>query len=443
MVQARPEPSYSRTYLTRRNYNRPSLLRKFRNNTEKDMSKAKSLAPEPGTDDDPVSSSDEGGSDNISSPDAEETGAEMNPGGKRKTLAEKLASNNDDNGNKSDTKKRRSPRSRKDPSSSRRKHDKTKKAMKTEAQKSPKRTFMSTVDADSDNDNEWFFSSSQNTKRSRSFYHGSQSGGRRALRSSATSSIKAKTVKKEPAIKEEEEKEKDTRGDGDDDGSDRGFKVPRSIDLGSPSPKVRKSRTNEARSNSSHDSLTARDNAQLFDIGVDESSLSSPLSSTSQFNLESLELTEEEKALAAQIESSDSESLCPMCKQKVDPDLLGQFMLQPKRRLREQQRFCNSHKQDSDRQEWKNRGYPTINWKSFDKRISRHFRDLEKVLVPDSSSYYRSILDESMKTGKARFFRLSLIGDGLETISCGYYGSRGASKMYFNPSSPYAPCAQG
>lgn len=110
--------------------------------------------------------------------------------------------------------------------------------------------------------------------------------------------------------------------------------------------------------------------------------------------------------------------------------MLMLFEAQPKQRLREQQQFCASHQQDTAEREWEAQGYPDINWETFDERVQKHFPDLEQILVPDCFSYYRNILDENLKSGKAKNFRLTLDGDGLETISCGYYGTRGAAKMY-------------
>lgn len=123
------------------------------------------------------------------------------------------------------------------------------------------------------------------------------------------------------------------------------------------------------------------------------------------------------------------ESLCPMCKKEVDPELLKAFRAQPKQRVREQQEFCASHQQNTAEKEWESQGYPTIDWDTFDKRVQKHFSALEKLLVPDCSSYYRNILDTALKSGKAQNFRLTLAGDGLETMSCGYYGTKGSGKM--------------
>ncbi|OQD75220.1 hypothetical protein PENDEC_c008G02836 [Penicillium decumbens] len=122
-------------------------------------------------------------------------------------------------------------------------------------------------------------------------------------------------------------------------------------------------------------------------------------------------------------------SLCPMCKEEVDPELLMRFEAQPKQRIREQQQFCASHKQNAAEKEWQAQGYPEINWDTFDERIQKHFPNLEKLLVPDCTSYYRNILDTTLKSGQAKNFRLTLAGEGIETISCGYYGTKGAGKL--------------
>ncbi|KAL2871067.1 RTC4 family protein [Aspergillus lucknowensis] len=123
------------------------------------------------------------------------------------------------------------------------------------------------------------------------------------------------------------------------------------------------------------------------------------------------------------------EYLCPMCKESVDPGLLIMFRAQPRQRIRDQQVFCDSHKQSSAEKVWKEKGYPTIDWEGFDERIQSHFDDLEKIMVPDSGSYYWNVLDTTLKSGKAKNFRLTLDGDGLEMMSCGYYGTRGSGKM--------------
>lgn len=124
-----------------------------------------------------------------------------------------------------------------------------------------------------------------------------------------------------------------------------------------------------------------------------------------------------------------AEYLCPMCKEPVEPELLIKFQAQPRQRIRDQYVFCESHKKPAMEKEWEEKGYPTIDWGRLDERLEAHFDELEKLIVPESSSYYRNVLDTTIKSGKAKNFRLTLAGDALETISCGYYGTRGSGRM--------------
>ncbi|PTU20570.1 hypothetical protein P175DRAFT_0478522 [Aspergillus ochraceoroseus IBT 24754] len=161
--------------------------------------------------------------------------------------------------------------------------------------------------------------------------------------------------------------------------------------------------------------------SSAFDIEIHDSDDDSPLSSA--VSCASLEEFVNEC-------SRKTQYLCPMCKEPVAPALLVKFQAQPRQRIRDQQVFCESHKKSSAEKEWEEKGYPTIDWENFHERIRTHFDDLEKrILVPDSPSYYRNVLDTALKSGQAKNFRLTLSGDVLETISCGYYGTRGSGKM--------------
>ena len=116
-----------------------------------------------------------------------------------------------------------------------------------------------------------------------------------------------------------------------------------------------------------------------------------------------------------------------MCKVEVDPEMLILFEAQPKQLIREQQQFCASHLRHTATKEWEAQGYPEIDWDTIDERIQKHFPEMERLLTPGCSSYYRNILDTAQKAGKS--LRLTLAGDGIEVISCGYYGTKGAQKM--------------
>ncbi|RHZ66391.1 RTC4 family protein [Aspergillus thermomutatus] len=183
---------------------------------------------------------------------------------------------------------------------------------------------------------------------------------------------------------------------------------------------------------SSSSGVTSSAQISHFFDSDDDGSSGTSLSSVPENLLE--EFSQMEDVLLSDMDDSGNAelepSLCPWCKKAVDPDALRKFRAQPKQRIREQQRFCELHQKETAEKEWKERGYPDIDWDTFDERISGHFDDLDKILVPESTSYYRNVLDTMLKSGKAKNFRLTFAGDALETICCGYYGTRGANKMY-------------
>ncbi|PYH43293.1 RTC4 family protein [Aspergillus saccharolyticus JOP 1030-1] len=173
---------------------------------------------------------------------------------------------------------------------------------------------------------------------------------------------------------------------------------------------------------------SARDIISL-NLDDSDSSSSTALSSASSTLLEELARFDE-SLLGSEDEWNTLEpSLCPWCKESVPRELLRRFQAQPKQRMREQRRFCESHKHTAVEREWREKGYPTINWEAFEQRIEPHLESLDRILEPESSSFYRNILDTKLKSGEAKNFRLDMHGEGLEDISCGYYGTRGATKM--------------
>lgn len=161
--------------------------------------------------------------------------------------------------------------------------------------------------------------------------------------------------------------------------------------------------------------------SQTGDGAVYNSGADSPLSTTSSSFFKGMEVDKEP--------SPPPKSLCPMCKVEVDPEILAEFKSQPNQRIREQQQFCESHKVRSALQQWEQRKYPTIAWDQFETRVQSLFPALEKLLVPDAPSYYRNTLDGILASGKAKNFRLTIDGKALEVITCGYYGTKGASLM--------------
>ncbi|KAL4780884.1 RTC4-like domain-containing protein [Aspergillus varians] len=300
----------------------------------------------------------------------------------RKTLEEKLAENNDNNNKKKKTKNLKSPGS---------------------SRKRKSEAMLSSSPETRDQQMMWNAWSQQGHKR-RSYSYGSKF--RKTPTSSmaeshppssvpqAKSSLTSFSQQADSPDEDKEEEENEESGEN-------GFKVPRDFDSRPP--------------------------ALSQDHEVPDSDDDSPLSSAISCNSSS------DILMKGGDDSEDvepAEYLCPMCKAPVEPGLLITFQAQPRQRIRDQYIFCESHKKSSVEKMWKDRGYPTIDWEKFNERIESHFNELEKLMVPDnSSSYYRNVLDTTLKSGKAKNFRLTLSGDDLEKISCGYYGTRGSERM--------------
>ncbi|PLB55163.1 hypothetical protein P170DRAFT_461093 [Aspergillus steynii IBT 23096] len=425
--QPKPDSSYASNRITRRNGPKESLLSSFKGsnkNAKKDEAPPK---PEPATDDEPISSSDED-----TKPDPEsESEDEVTPRGSGEKLEDKMAKISP----KSD-RKLPSPRSVKAPA-------KSKFGGATRKRASTGSAIQSKDDADDDLFPMW--ASSQPSKRRKvagyiskgswqSDNHIRAPGPSQASTKSETPRESARTTKskaKQKAVTTSAKKEKAQKHE---------FKVPKGVDMDSPSP----SSTTRSRpefkappfppdgiSSSSFATSSAREPPTL-DFDDDDSPLSTPLSSASSTLMQQFaDLDDEMLAVKDELEESEPKEgfFCPMCKQAVDPELLIRFQAQPRQRIRDQQRFCESHKQQSAETEWQQKGYPSIDWDKFDDRIAGHFDYIDTLLVSESPSYFRNILDTVLKSGKAKNFKLTLSGDGLETISCGYYGTRGADIM--------------
>ncbi|KAJ9267673.1 hypothetical protein DTO021C3_7318 [Paecilomyces variotii] len=478
VTRAKPEASFASTRLTRSNYYGPPLLSqvggkkvredsKYGKGPDPEKESGEKRVFEPATDDEPLSSSDEAES-SAESLDYGKTKSLEGKGNRsaQKSLEEKLADEDAATG----TGNRASPRKNNGRSTAVDSlRDGSRKSTRQHRRQSPKRTFSDLIGTDDEEDELFpsFMSSSQASKRRRNIGY----GGLKNVHTGSSFKVPASSMlessqqeapspgfKKPAEMPNLDEPTKDTTSEEE----NSGFKVPMEIEIASPQMKKGKKKgtkrdakptfkippgstehdvvshsspsrefkhplpfPNDGISSSSLATSSAKD--RLFDLDDDNSSLGSLSSVESDLLLDDQDKT----VLASQhaVPEPSDEALCPMCKQRVDRDVLLDFLAQPKQRVRDQERFCESHRKESAEQEWRDKGYPTIDWEGFDERIRGHFAALEKILTPDCHSFYRNILDGEMKSGKAKNFRLSLAGEGLENMSCGYYGSKGAGKM--------------
>ncbi|SPQ17896.1 d5bcff9f-98a4-4caf-ac41-dca466338caa [Thermothielavioides terrestris] len=90
-------------------------------------------------------------------------------------------------------------------------------------------------------------------------------------------------------------------------------------------------------------------------------------------------------------------------------------------------KFCQDHKRRSARETWIQKGYPDIDWRRLDERISRHYGFLRKILEDGMDSHYVDVFQDTVRAGKNRtLFRSDA------NLTPGYYGIRGLRAMSEN-----------
>ncbi len=124
-------------------------------------------------------------------------------------------------------------------------------------------------------------------------------------------------------------------------------------------------------------------------------------------------------------------STCPLCKEIVDNIFLEGFTKKGRLRMSEQYKFCTAHRRRTAEEEWKTKGYPTIDWPFLHKLVKIHREAMDEILKGERFSYYRNVYEDFLKREKHKTLQQSLIqGSGIEDFSPGYYGGRGKRIMY-------------
>lgn len=127
-------------------------------------------------------------------------------------------------------------------------------------------------------------------------------------------------------------------------------------------------------------------------------------------------------------------AVCPVCKDQVDRELLEEFNNGKRLRSRQQFRFCKAHKTQSARSEWAAKGFPEIDWSNFDRRLQKYHPIIDDIVKGTRASFYRNAAEDRMNQSKV--MTVQQIWDdtaGVDGVSPGYYGSRGARVMYVSP----------
>ena len=124
-------------------------------------------------------------------------------------------------------------------------------------------------------------------------------------------------------------------------------------------------------------------------------------------------------------------ALCPVCKVPVDRTFLEEFNNGNALRYRQQTQFCKAHKIRDAEVEWKDKGYPNIDWAQFDKRIQEYHPIIEDILAGRKTSFYRNVYEDLISKRQMKSLGAELRDTAvMEGRLPGYYGTRGARALY-------------
>ena len=128
---------------------------------------------------------------------------------------------------------------------------------------------------------------------------------------------------------------------------------------------------------------------------------------------------------------SQSTATCPLCKEPVDKSFLKEYAAGKRLNIRQQAWFCKAHQIRTANAEWREKGYPDIDWLHFNDRLLSYHSAIDNILQGRRLSYYRNAFEDLIKSGKNRTLQQTMMsGNSIEGQYPGYYGSRGARVMY-------------
>ncbi|KAL8686824.1 MAG: hypothetical protein Q9218_006840 [Villophora microphyllina] len=124
---------------------------------------------------------------------------------------------------------------------------------------------------------------------------------------------------------------------------------------------------------------------------------------------------------------SSPQKQCPICKSDISRLFMEEFFGSEPLSLREQVQFCKAHKIRSAEKLWRKRGYPTIEWHRFARRLPRYEDKIVEILNGSRRSFYRNAFEDQVRSGMNRTLQQSMMsGSGWEGLNVGYYGTKGA-----------------
>jgi hypothetical protein len=159
------------------------------------------------------------------------------------------------------------------------------------------------------------------------------------------------------------------------------------------------------------------------------SDTSSPLSSpSSAHNADAIKDVENYMG-DLQEETSEATDKCPLCEEPVEKAHYFDFWIGKKKTVFYQTMFCKDHKRRKANKEYKDKGYPEIDWDDFPSKIRDYHPQLKAVLRNEKPSEYRDKHAQRLADKDARAVRKQLDSDAAYESTTGYFGSRGKRAM--------------
>jgi hypothetical protein len=120
---------------------------------------------------------------------------------------------------------------------------------------------------------------------------------------------------------------------------------------------------------------------------------------------------------------------CTICGEPVDELFRVEFFVGRKNSARDEAEFCHAHKKKAAEQEYREKGYPQIDWSSLNDRLLKYHHHLRDIMFRQKKSRFRERLVETIDSGKERSNKQQWESNSWETSVPGYYGTKGARKM--------------
>ncbi|KAF2705391.1 hypothetical protein K504DRAFT_460641 [Pleomassaria siparia CBS 279.74] len=128
-------------------------------------------------------------------------------------------------------------------------------------------------------------------------------------------------------------------------------------------------------------------------------------------------------------ETEDANKRCPVCEETVDSNYYDEFWVDKVRNVHHQTLFCKEHKKREAWEDYRQKGYPEMDWTTFPDKIRMYHPRLKAVLQNKRPSHYRDIHAQRLADREERTVRKLLDSDAIFEATTGYYGSRGKRAM--------------